>query len=66
VQVAERGGVLDDSLRLVADELERHVEIRSKIKRALAYPVVIALVGLVVVIFVLAVVIPEFSGLFQE
>jgi type IV pilus assembly protein PilC len=66
VQVAERGGVLDDSLRLVADELERHVEIRSKIKRALAYPTVIALVGLLVVIFVLAVVIPEFSGLFQE
>jgi type II secretory pathway component PulF len=66
IQVAERGGVLDDSLRLVADDLERHVEIRSKIKRALAYPVVIALVGLLVVIFVLAVVIPEFAGLFQE
>jgi type II secretory pathway component PulF len=66
IQVAERGGVLDDSLRLVADDLERHVEIRSKIKRALAYPMVIALVGLLVVIFVLAVVIPEFAGLFQE
>jgi type II secretory pathway component PulF len=66
IQVAERGGVLDDALRLVADELERHVEIRSKIKRALAYPVVIALVGLLVVLFVLAVVIPEFTGLFHE
>jgi type II secretory pathway component PulF len=66
VQVAERGGVLDDSLRLVADELERHVEIRSKIRRALAYPAVIALVGLLVAGFVLAFVIPEFAGLFQE
>ena len=66
IQVAERGGVLDDSLRLVADELERHVEIRSKIKRALAYPVVVAAVGGLVVLFVLAFVIPEFAGLFHE
>jgi type II secretory pathway component PulF len=66
VQVAERGGVLDDSLRLVADELERHVEMRSKIRRALAYPVVVILVGLLVVLFVLAFVIPEFAGLFEE
>jgi len=65
VQVAERGGVLDDSLRLVADELERHVEMRSKIRRALAYPTVVILVGLLVVLFVLAFVIPEFAGLFQ-
>jgi type IV pilus assembly protein PilC len=65
VQVAERGGVLDDSLRLVADELERHVEMRSKIRRALAYPAVVILVGLLVVLFVLAFVIPEFAGLFQ-
>lgn len=66
VQVAERGGVLDDSLRLVADELDRHVEIRSKIRRALAYPMVVTLVGLLVVLFVLAFVIPQFAGLFHE
>jgi type II secretory pathway component PulF len=66
IQVAERGGVLDESLRLVADELDRHVEIRSKIKRALAYPAVVAAVGGLVVLFVLAFVIPEFAGLFHE
>jgi type IV pilus assembly protein PilC len=66
VQVAERGGVLDDSLRLVADELDRYVEMRSKIRRALAYPAVVILVGLLVVLFVLAFVIPEFAGLFQD
>jgi type II secretory pathway component PulF len=66
VQVAERGGVLDESLRLVADELDRHVEIRSKIRRALAYPLVVTLVGLLVVLFVLVFVIPQFAGLFHE
>ena len=35
IKVAERGGVLDESLKLLADELEKREEIRSKIRRAL-------------------------------
>jgi type IV pilus assembly protein PilC len=66
IQVAERGGVLDDSVRLVADELEREVEIRSKVQRALAYPAIIVLVGILVALFMLIWVIPEFATLFQE
>jgi type II secretory pathway component PulF len=66
IQVAEQGGVLDDSVRLVADELERHVEIRSKIRRALAYPATILLMGVVVVLFVMVWVIPEFAVVFRE
>lgn len=66
LQVAERGGVLDEALRLVAEELERRVEIRGKVRRALAYPATVLLVGVTVVLFVLAYVIPEFTGLFQE
>ena len=66
VQVAERGGVLDDSLRLVAEELERRVEVRGKVRRALAYPATVLVVGSLVVLFVLAYVIPEFTGIFQD
>jgi type IV pilus assembly protein PilC len=66
LQVAERGGVLDDSLRLVAEDLERRVEIRGKIRRALAYPATVLVVGGVVVLFVLAYVIPEFTGIFRD
>ena len=66
LQVAERGGVLDDSLRLVAEELERRVEIRGKVRRALAYPATVLLVGLTVVLFVLAYVVPEFTTIFQD
>jgi type II secretory pathway component PulF len=66
LQVAERGGVLDDSLRLVAEELERRVEIRGKVRRALAYPATVLAVGLTVVLFVLAYVIPEFTAIFQD
>lgn len=66
IQVAERGGVLDDSLRLVAEELERRTELRGKIRRALAYPAAITAVGVLVALFVLAYVIPEFTGVFRE
>jgi len=66
IQVAERGGVLDDSLRLIAEEIERRVEMTGKIRRALAYPATIMAVGIVVVLFVLAYVIPEFVGVFQD
>ena len=66
LQVAERGGVLDDSLRLVAEELERRVEIRGKVRRALAYPATVLAVGLTIVLFVLAYVIPEFTEIFQD
>jgi type IV pilus assembly protein PilC len=66
IQVAERGGVLDDSLRLIADEIERRVEMAGKVRRALAYPAVILAVGIVVVLFVLAYVIPEFAGIFRD
>jgi type IV pilus assembly protein PilC len=65
IQVAERGGVLDDSLRLVAEELERRVEIRGKVRRALAYPGTVLGVGLAVVLFMLAYVIPEFTEIFR-
>lgn len=65
LQVAERGGVLDDSLRLVAEELERRVEIRGKLRRALAYPATVLAVGFTVVLFMLAYVIPEFTELFR-
>lgn len=66
IQVAERGGVLDDSLRLIAEEIERRLEITGKVRRALAYPAAITAVGVVVVLFVLAYVIPEFAGVFQD
>ena len=66
IQVAERGGVLDDSLRLIAEEIERRVEVRGKVRRALAYPATIMAVGVAIVLFVLAYVIPEFAEVFQD
>jgi type IV pilus assembly protein PilC len=65
IKVAERGGVLENSLRLVANELERHAEIRARVKRALAYPAAIIGVGLFVVLVMLVFVIPQFIVLFE-
>lgn len=66
IKVAERGGVLDESLKLLADELEKREEIRSKIRRALLYPGFIVLIGIFVVFVVLAYVVPTFVDLYAE
>src|SRR5262249_32837274 len=66
LQAAERGGVLDDSLRLVAEELERRGGGRGTGRRALAVPPTVLVVGLTVALFVLAYVVPEFTAIFED
>lgn len=65
VKVAERGGILDNSLRILSEELEKREEIKGKVKRALMYPVIVLGVGLIVVIIILTNVVPTFVQLFQ-
>ncbi|MBI4640981.1 MAG: type II secretion system F family protein [Candidatus Tectomicrobia bacterium] len=65
VIVAERGGSLDKSLRMLANHLEKEDLIRAKVRRALIYPAMTIAVGLVVVMLVLSIVIPSFATLYQ-
>lgn len=66
VKSGELGGVLDEVLVRLADDLEKQQEFRGKIKSALIYPVVIILgmvgVALVMVIFV----IPRLGTLYKQ
>jgi len=63
--VAERGGSLDKSLRMLANHLEKEDLIRAKVRRALIYPSMTIAVGLVVVMLVLSIVLPSFATLYQ-
>ncbi len=66
VKAGEVGGVLDDTLERLASTLEAQVELRSKIKSAMMYPV--AVMGLVVFIVVamLIFVVPMFEGMYAD
>ena len=66
VRAGEAGGVLDDTLLRLADALESAVALRSKIKSAMAYPVVVLSMVAMVVIAMMLFVVPIFVDLYAS
>jgi type IV pilus assembly protein PilC len=64
VRAGEAGGVLDDTLLRLANTLENQVALRSKIKSAMAYPVVVLSMVALVVLGMLVFVVPIFQDLY--
>jgi len=65
VEAGEMGGNLDESLENIAALLERSLTLKRKIKGALAYPVIVSIVAIAVIILILVKVIPTFAGIYQ-
>ncbi len=65
-KVAEKGGNLDESLKVVADVMEKEELMKQKVRDALLYPLVTLVVGLFVVGVLLVVVIPMFRNLYSQ
>ncbi len=66
VQAGEKAGALDSILNYQADLLENRGAVRGEIKTALTYPVIMALVGGSVLIFLLMVVVPMVMKIFDR
>src|SRR5438132_1404415 len=66
VRAGEKGGVLEVSLRRLAEFLEARAAFTDAILSALAYPLVITTVGAGAVIFLLTFVIPRFATIFAD
>ena len=64
VAAGEAGGILDDVLERLASFLERDADLRKKLRAALAYPAVVLLTALTLVVFLLARVVPMFAEMF--
>ena len=66
VKAGETGGVLDEVLSRLADNLERQEEFKGKVKSAMVYPIIIV-IGMVIVAFVMLVfVIPRLTDLYDQ
>ena len=66
VKAGETGGVLDNVLLRLADNIEKEVELRRKVKSAMTYPVVVVmLVGLIMSAMLLFVV-PQFKSIYAQ
>jgi len=66
VRAGEASGGLEGVLRRLAEMLEKRVLIMNRVKAALAYPLLMAIVGTSVVVFLLYFVIPSIAKLFVE
>jgi type IV pilus assembly protein PilC len=64
VAVGEQAGNLEDVLHRVADFMERQGEATKKASKALVYPAMVMGVGLVVVVVLMTVVMPQLLGMF--
>lgn len=66
VQVGENSGTLDETLQRLADFLENQARTRARIQAALAYPVLMTLVGSGVLAFLFVFVVPKITRMLQE
>jgi type IV pilus assembly protein PilC len=66
IRAGEVGGVLDETLNRLAGMLEANLNLRSKVRSAMAYPMVIAILITAVTTAMIVFVVPIFSNLYAE
>jgi len=66
VQVGESSGSLDQVLQRMADFLEDQARLKSRIRSAMAYPVLMALIGTGVMLFLFAFVVPKVTRMLED
>src|SRR5687768_9577364 len=66
VAAGETGGILEQTLRRVADQLEKDEELRRQVKSAMVYPALIGGFAMVVLIALVAFLVPVFAGVFED
>lgn len=66
VRAGEAGGFLDVVLTQISDFRMREQDLKGKVKAAMVYPCVLAILTVGVMIFMLTFFIPRFSGMFKD
>src|SRR3954454_23658008 len=66
VQAGETGGILDNTLVRVAEQLEKDAALRRQIKAAMVYPTMIASFAFVVLFALVAFLVPVFEKIFND
>jgi type IV pilus assembly protein PilC len=66
VRSGEMGGSLDTVLTRLADTIEKQVELRRKVKSAMAYPIAVGAIVILIMIAMLIFVVPMFKEMFSQ
>ena len=65
-QAGETGGVLEDALMRVADQLQKDAALRRQIKAAMVYPTMVIIFAVGVMMALVAFLVPVFVGVFKQ
>ncbi len=65
-RAGEAGGVLEESLERVADQLEKEDSLRRQVKAAMVYPAVVLSFAFAVLLALIAFIVPVFVGVFKD
>jgi len=66
VAAGEAGGILDQILDRLAVYIEKSVKLKSQVRSALVYPIVIVIVAISIVLLIMYKVIPTFAAMFES
>ena len=66
VHAGEEGGVLGDSLRTIAQQMDRAYTLKKNIRGALIYPTIVIIAMVIIGILMLLYVVPTLSSTFEE
>lgn len=65
-RAGEAGGLLEESLRRVADQLEKDASLRRQIRSAMIYPTLVIVFAVGVMMALVAFLVPVFAGVFKQ
>jgi type IV pilus assembly protein PilC len=66
VKAGELGGVLELVLQRLAEFQEKAQRIKNKVLAAMAYPVIVLLIAIAIMLFLLAFIVPKFEQIFKD
>ncbi len=66
VNAGEQSGSLDVALERMADQYEKSAKTAALVKKAMIYPIVVAVVAVAVVVLMLVKVIPSYTDMFED
>ena len=66
VRAGQEGGFLEDVLKRIADFTEHQEDLKSKVVGALAYPIVLAVIGTLILMTLMIFMVPQFEPIFKK
>ena len=66
VAAGDAGGMLEDALAHLSEHLERHERVSTRVRAAMTYPAFMALIGFVILSYLVTSVVPKVVTVFQD